>query len=259
MSRAIAVVNQKGGVGKTTTAVNLGAALAVRGQRVLIVDSDPQANATSALGFDRRNLPNGSLYHGLLELRPAAEIIQLTGRVGLDLLPSSIDLAGAEVELVDMRQRERKLATLLAPERDRYDVILVDCPPSLGLLTINALVFADEVIVPVQCEYLALEGLSELTVTVDRVRQAFNPRLRLSGLVMTMFDPRLNLAQQVVQQVRAHFPQTFTTVIPRSVRLGEAPSFGQSILEYDPASKGAQAYLTLAGELLDRGSVGAAR
>lgn len=257
MSRVIAVVNQKGGVGKTTTAVNLGAALAVRGVQTLVVDADPQANATSALGFDRRNLPSGSLYHALLGLQPVGEIIQSTGRAGLDLLPTSIDLAGAEVELVDLRQRERRLGNVLEPVGDRYDVVLVDCPPSLGLLTINALVAAGEVIVPVQCEYLALEGLSELTVTIDRVRQGLNQGLRLSGLVLTMFDPRLNLAQQVVQQVRAHFPQTFSTIVPRTVRLSEAPGFGQSILEYDPASKGAQAYLTLAGELLDRAGVAA--
>lgn len=253
----IAFANQKGGVGKTTTAINLGACLAARGCAVLIVDLDAQANATSGLG---RRAPEGrSSYEVLLGRLAAREAVIEAGERGLWLIPSAPALAGAEVELVPLEGREYLLRRALrdgpGSVHARYDYVLVDCPPSLGLLTVNALTAADEVIVPVQCEYLALEGLGQLARTLELVRRRLNPALRLRGLVMTMFDARTNLAAQVVAEVRRHFPQTFRTVIPRSVRLSEAPSHGRSILAYDPASRGARAYLELAGELLERKAV----
>jgi len=249
MGEVIAFANQKGGVGKTTTAVNLGAYLARRDQRVLLVDVDPQANATSGLGCAP---VRGSLYDAFSGAATLTDLIVATGEPNLDLVPSAPDLAGAEIELVGAHAREYVLRALLHPVRDRYDFVLLDCPPSLGLITLNALAAADEVIIPVQCEYLALEGLSHLAGTLERVRQLFNPALRLEGLVLTMFDPRTTLAQQVVAEVRRHFPQTFTTVVPRSVRLSESPSHGLSIAAYAPASRGAQAYAALADEMLAR-------
>lgn len=250
----IAFANQKGGVGKTTTAINLGACLAARGRRVLIVDVDAQANATSGLGC---RAPEGrTSYDVLLGALPAAAAVIPAGAPGLWLIPSSPTLAGADVELVPLAGREFFLRRALNEGeealRTRYDYVLVDCPPSLGLLTINALTAADEVIVPVQCEYLALEGLGQLARTLELVRRQLNPGLRLRGLVMTMYDARTNLAGEVVEEVRRHFPQTFRTVIPRSVRLSEAPSHGRSILAYDPSSRGARAYGALADELLER-------
>jgi chromosome partitioning protein len=244
----IAFTNQKGGVGKTTTAVNLGAYLAAKGRRVLLIDIDPQANATSGIG--REAGVDGGIYAALIDGRPLDELIVSTGTANLDLVPASTALAGAEVELVAMLGREYRLKRALTPLADQYDYLLIDCPPSLGLLTVNALAAADEVIIPVQCEYLALEGLGHLARTLELVRQNVNPSLRLRGLVLTMYDARTNLAQQVVDEVRRHFPQTFRSVIPRSVRLSEAPSHGLTILAYDPLSRGARAYDALADELL---------
>jgi len=245
---AIVLTNQKGGVGKTTTTVNLAAYLAARGRRVLLIDMDPQANATSAVGSEAS--ADGGVYAALIDGRPLAEIVVTTSTDNLALVPASAALAGAEVELVPLVQREFRLRRALEPLRARYDYLLIDCPPSLGLLTVNALVAADEVIIPVQCEYLALEGLGHLARTLELVRQSLNPHLRLRGLVMTMYDARTNLAQQVVDEVRRHFPQTFRSVIPRNVRLSEAPSHGLTILQYDPLSRGARAYAALADELL---------
>jgi chromosome partitioning protein len=250
--RVVAVANQKGGVGKTTTVVNLGAYLAL-GVRVLVVGPDPQANATSSLGLDPGNL-TGSTYEGLLGEAPLSDIIVSSGRDQLDLAPASRALAGAQIELVEMADREHRLRMALAAVRDRYDVVLIDCPPSLGILTLNALVAADLLLAPVQCEYLALEGLAQLMETIELVRATLNPRLELLGMLMTMFDPRTRLSSQVVDEVRRHFPQrTFETVIPRSVRLSEAPSFGKPVLEYEPTSRGAVAYADLAQELIRRG------
>lgn len=252
MSRVYAIANQKGGVGKTTTAVNLGAALASLGQHVLLIDVDPQSNATSSLGVNSRDLRQ-SVYDAIIGERPLSEIVRQAGQPGLNVVPSSSDLAGAEVELVAMINRERRLRRALDGYRDSFDVVLIDCPPSLGLLTVNALGAADEVVVPVQCEYLALEGLSLLTQTIELVRRHLNPELRLAGLVMTMHDARTNLSQQVVNEVRRHFPdQCFNTIIPRSIRLSEAPSYGETILTYAPHSMGAVAYRLLAQEVLTR-------
>ncbi len=253
MTRIFAVANQKGGVGKTTTAINLGACLVERGKRVLLVDMDPQANATGGLGYDKAAVSR-SVYDALIGAATLAQVTIPTKRVGLDLAPSAIPLAGAEVELVGIARREHRLAQSLAPLRDRYDYVLIDCPPSLGLLTVNALVAADSVLIPMQCEYLALEGLSRLVDTVRLIRDSLNPRLRLFGILMTMYDPRINLSAQVVQEVATHFPkEIFKAIVPRSVRLSESPSYGQTILEYDPASRGAQAYRALAEEVIARG------
>jgi chromosome partitioning protein len=248
----VAVANQKGGVGKTTTAVNLGAYLAL-GVRVLLVDLDPQANATSSLGLD----PNGvelSTYDALIGQAPLRAAIVETGRAQLEIAPASRALAGAQVELVDLPERERRLKNALTEVAGAYDVVIVDTPPSLGILTVNALVAADLLLAPVQCEYLALEGVAQLMETIELVRATLNPRLELLGMLMTMYDPRTRLSPQVVEEVRRHFPErTFNTVIPRSVRLSEAPSYGKPVLEYEPTSRGASAYADLAQELIERG------
>jgi chromosome partitioning protein len=250
MSRVLAVANQKGGVGKTTTVVSLGAFLAAAEQRVLVVDVDPQANATSSLGIDKHAVP-ASIYDVIVSGMPMDSALMLTRRVGLDLIPSTPALAGAEIELVAMPAREHRLKEALALVRDRYDYVLVDCPPSLGLLTLNALTAADEVIIPVQCEYLPMEGLAELMHTLELVQLHLNPVLGVRGLLMTMYDARTSLAQQVVDQVREHFPETtFQTIVPRSVRLSEAPSYGEPILDYAPRSPGGLAYEALAREIL---------
>ena len=250
MSRIYALTNQKGGVGKTTTAVNLSACLAAQGQRVLLVDVDPQANATSSLGVDKNKL-NGSVYDAFINDAPLVDIIQLMSEANLELAASSPQLAGAEIELVDLRGRETKLRAALRPVRDRYDYIVVDCPPSLGLLTVNALAAAHGVIIPVQCEYLALEGLTQLMTTIQMVRRSLNPTLQVRGLLLTMYDGRANLARQVREEVQRHFgSQVFTIVVPRNVRLAEAPSYGKPITTYAPNSPGGVAYQALAQELL---------
>jgi len=244
----LCVVNQKGGVGKTTTAINLGAYLAREGLRVLLVDLDPQGNATTGLGVNRGYV-RVSTYECLISGRSVREAALPTELDGLDLVPSSPDLAGAEVELVEQQGRERRLKEALAPALSRYDLVLVDCPPSLGLLTVNGLVAADEALVPIQCEFYALDGIAQLVRTVDLVGQTLNPRLRIGAVVLTMYDGRTNLSDQVAAEVRAHFGDLVArTVIPRSVRLAEAPSHGKPIMLYDPHSKGARAYEELARE-----------
>jgi chromosome partitioning protein len=251
MSRVIAIANQKGGVGKTTTAINLGAALAIAEKRTLIVDIDPQGNASSGLGVERRDsIP--SVYDVLVNERPVDACTQ-TGIhfEHLDLLPSTRHLVGAEIELVNAGERERVLRKALSPARESYDYILVDCPPSLGLLTLNTLTAADSVLIPIQCEFYALEGLSQLLNTIRLVQKSLNPRLEIEGVLLTMYDRRLNLSKQVASEAHEYFGgKVYETVIPRNVRLAEAPSFGQPIVQYDALSAGAQSYLELAREVI---------
>ena len=253
MAKIIAIANQKGGVGKTTTSVNLTAILADMGQRVLAVDLDPQGNTTSGLGM---TVEDQSVYEAVMGRIGLREAVQHTEIPGLDLVGADIRLAGAELELVSVDRREYCLKTALAAVQKDYDFIFIDCPPSLSLLTLNALTAADRVLVPIQCEYYALEGVSSLMNTISRVKKTFNPRIDLEGVVLTMLDGRTNLGLQVVAEVKKHFKKkTFATTIPRSIRLGEAPSHGEPIHVYDPRSAGAVAYRALAAELLERNGV----
>lgn len=253
MSRVIAIANQKGGVGKTTTAINLGASLAVAEKRTLVVDIDPQGNATSGLGLEHRETVS-TVYDVLVGEKSAEEVVSREVHFPyLDLIPSTRDLVGAEIELVQAPQRERILRRALEPLRERYDYILVDCPPSLGLLTLNTLTAADSVLIPIQCEFYALEGLSQLLNTIRLVQKGLNPSLDIEGVLLTMYDRRLNLSRQVAAEAREYFgAKVYRTAIPRNVRLAEAPSFGQPIVMYDVLSQGAQAYLALAKEILAR-------
>jgi len=249
LPRIMAIANQKGGVGKTTTSVNLGASLAELGYRVLVVDLDPQGNATTGLGVNAREL-GGSIYDVIMNDAPVEDCVEPTSLKNLFVAPATIDLAGAEIELVPAFSRELKLRRALHEIRDDYDYVLIDCPPSLGLLTVNGLAAADDVIVPIQCEYYALEGLSQLIRNVSLVQKNLNPSLAVRGIVLTMYDARTKLADQVEQEVRNHFARTvYQTVIPRTVRLSEAPSFGQPIILFDPTSRGAVAYRELAKEV----------
>ncbi|HEU5325408.1 MAG TPA: AAA family ATPase [Candidatus Limnocylindria bacterium] len=253
MVRVTACTNQKGGVGKTTTVINLAAYLALSGTRTLVIDLDPQGNATSGLGIDRRRVDR-STYDALVDRAPIAELIRGTSIDGLFLVPSSSALSGAEVELVGVAARERRLSASLAELDGRFDRVLIDCPPSLGLLTVNALTAADGVLIPIQTEYYALEGLSQLVNTIRRVREGLNPRLEIEGVLLTMYDARTRLSAQVATEVRRHMNGTvYQTVVPRSVRLSEAPSHGLPIALYDPGSRGATAYRELAGEVAARG------
>ncbi len=257
MGRIIAIANQKGGVGKTTTAINLGASLAYEDMWTLVVDCDPQANSTSGLGFPK-DRERRSLYHSLLLDEPLADLTLSCEPEGLHLIPSEKNLVGANIELVDRKARENVLSEKLESIRDRFNFLILDCPPALDLLTLNCLVAADSVLVPIQCEYFALEGVSEILDTIVRIRRKFNPRLAVEGILLTMYDERTNLANQVAQDLKDYFgKQVFDVMIPRNVRLAEAPSFGKPILLYDRSSRGAECYLQLAREVIKHAEDGA--
>lgn len=250
MGKIIAVANQKGGVGKTTTAVNLAASLGNKGKKVLLCDTDPQGNTTSGVGVDRRSC-KVTVYETMISGEKVQDAIVKTEFQNLELLPSNIDLAAAEIELAELENREGVLKNVLAAVRANYDYLIIDCPPSLGLITTNALNAADTILIPIQCEYYALEGLSQLMNTVRRVKRQYNERLDIEGVLLTMYDGRLNLTQQVVAEVKKYFPRkVFRTTIPRTVRLSEAPGYGQPVLYYDKASRGAEAYDELAAEVI---------
>jgi len=252
MGKVIALANQKGGVGKTTTAINLAASLAVLERKVLIVDADPQANATSGIGFDTKNIKT-SLYECLVDGVNPSGLILNSEMEGLDILPSSIDLVGAEIEMLNLPKREKVLKKVIDQVRDNYDFVLIDCSPSLGLITVNALTAADSVMIPVQCEYFALEGLGKLLNTIKIIQSRLNPDLEVEGFLLTMYDSRLRLSNQVVDEVKKHFQQmVFETIIQRNIKLGEAPSFGKPAILYDADSKGATTHLNLARELMQK-------
>lgn len=252
LGKTIAIVNQKGGVGKTTTAVNLCASLGAKGHKTLLVDIDQQGNTTSGLGINKRELTR-AVYDAIIGEVAAKDIVLQSAFQNVWLLPSSMSLAGAELELVDMEKRETRLKNALTPIKDAFDFIFLDCPPSLGLITLNGLCAADSILVPIQCEFYALEGLSQLMSTVRQIKRLYNPLLEMEGVLLTMYDGRLNLTQQVVEEVKRFFPKkVYATVIPRNVRLSEAPSFGQPVLYYDRASRGNEAYNALAEELLQQ-------
>lgn len=250
MAKVISVANQKGGVGKTTTSINLSACVAYRGKKVLLIDLDPQGNASTGLGIDKKSTEK-SIYDVIINDMDIREVIISTVQENLDICPSSISLAGAEVELVSLFSRESKLKVAIEAVKDKYDYIFIDCPPALGLLTINALTGSDTVLVPIQCEFFALEGLSQLMDTVQSVQKYLNKDLKVEGVVMTMFDIRTNLSVEVVEAVKNHFEdKVYGTIIPRNVKLSECPSYGLPIIQYDPRSKGAEAYLNLADEFI---------
>lgn len=249
MGKIIAIVNQKGGVGKTTTSVNLTAALGLRGKKCLLVDIDPQGNSTSGYGIEKKSIKKSS-YDVIIRETPSGEAIIKTNYKNVDIIPADINLSGAEVELVDIEERESLLKKALFEQKANYDYIMLDCPPSLGLITINALCSADTILVPIQCEYYALEGLSQLMNTVRSIKRLYNPRIDIEGVLLTMFDGRLNLTQQVAAEIKKFFPKkVFGTTIPRTVRISEAPSYGEPIMYYDKRSKGAEAYNKLAKEI----------